>query len=583
MRVFHDKMPQQRTLSQNLKAFIPKSFQCLSQGYSLLAFRNDLIAGISVGVIAFPFALAVAIGADIPPERGLFTAIIAGFLISLLGGSRVQIGGPSSTFIVILYGIMLRHGFDGMLMATLMAGVILVFFGFAGLGTYIKYIPYPVVTGLTTGIAVVIFSSQIKDFLGLNMGNVPIEFVGKWQSYWEYLGTWDPKSLGLGIGTLAVIIYFRRYKPRIPGAIIALSAAGFVTWIFHIDVPTIGSRFGSLPRYLPTPSFPAFEFSEMLILVPDALTIALLAGMESLLAAVVSEGMTGWRHQSNCELVAQGIANIGSALFGGMPATGSLSRTAANIKAGASTPVAGMIHAGFIFLIMFLFAPLAMQIPLTALAAVLLILAWNMSEIHHFVHLFTAPKKDVVVLITVFILTVLINITAAVQVGMILAAFLFMKQMSDLSDVISTTQFFEDNGENIEGAYRDPDSISRKEVPEGIEVYEINGPFFFGVADRLKNVFNELARPPKIFILRMRRVPTIDASGMHALEEFYTECKRQGTLLLLAGVKKGPLRDLRRYHLDELIGEDHIFFHINSALEFSRELLRVEKFQKAMR
>ncbi|MEZ5314856.1 MAG: sulfate permease [Chlamydiales bacterium] len=576
-------MPQPKTLFQRLNTFVPKSIQCLSQGYSLIGFRNDIIAGITVGVIAFPLALAVAIGAGIPPERGLFTAIIAGFLISLLGGSRVQIGGPSSTFIVILYGIMLRHGFEGMLMATLMAGIILIFFGLIGLGTYIKYIPYPVVTGLTTGIAIVIFSSQIKDFLGLQMGNVPIDFLGKWQSYWKHLGSWNLKALSLGIMTLGIIIYFRHYKPKIPGAIIALSVTGLITWIFRIDVPTIGSRFGTLPRYLPSPTFPMFEINEMLILVPDALTIAILAGMESLLSAVVSEGMTGWRHQSDCELIAQGIANIGASLFGGIPATGSLSRTATNIKAGASTPMAGMIHAGFIFLVMFLFAPLAMQIPLTSLAAVLLIVAWNMSEIHHFLHLFTAPKKDIIVLITVFIFTVLINITAAVQVGMILAAFLFMKQMSDLSDVVSITQFFEDQGSNIEGSYRDPDSISRTEVPEEVEVYEINGPFFFGVADRLKNVFNELSRPPKIFILRMRRVPTIDASGMHALEEFYIECKRQGTLLLLAGVKKGPLRDLQRYHLNELIGEDHIFSHINSALDFSRELLQIEKFQKAMR
>ncbi|MCH9627928.1 MAG: C4-dicarboxylic acid transporter DauA [Chlamydiales bacterium] len=578
-----NKMPTQQSRSKRLKSFIPKSVQCLRDGYSLPGLRKDLLAGISVAVIAFPIALAVAIGADIPPERGLFTAIVAGFLISALGGSRVQVGGPSSTFIVILYGIMLRHGFEGMLLATMMAGVILIFFGLAGLGTYIKYIPYPVVTGLTTGIAVVIFSSQIKEFLGLHMGNVPVDFMGKWQSYWEHLGTWDPKALGLGIGTLAIIVYFRRFKPRFPGVIIALVAIGLITWIFQIDVPTIGSRYGSLPRTLPTPGFPAFEFGRMLNLVPDALTIALLAGMESLLAAVVAEGMTGWRHQSNCELLAQGVANIGSALFGGMPATGSLARTAANIKAGASTPVAGIVHAACIFLIMFLFAPLAMQLPLSALAAVLLMIAWNMSEIHHFLHLFTAPKKDVIVLLTVFILTVLINITAAVQVGMILAAFLFMKQMSDLSDVVATTQYFEENGQTVERSYSDPDSISRKEVPEGVEVYEINGPFFFGVADRLKNVFNELSRPPKIFILRMRRVPTIDASGMHALEEFFTECRRQGTLLLLAGVKKGPLRDLRRYHLDELIGEDHIFSHINSALEFSRELLRVEKFKKAMR
>lgn len=575
-------MPQE-TLAKRLKTFIPKSIQCLREGYSIPTFRKDLLAGVSVGVIAFPLALAVAIGAGIPPEQGLFTAVVAGFFISLLGGSRVLVGGPTSTFIVIIYGIMLRHGFEGMLLATLMAGCILVFFGLAGLGAYIKYIPYPVVTGLTTGIAVVIFSSQIKDFLGLKMGTVPIDFIGKWQAYWEHLSTWNPKSVSLGLGTLAIIIYFRRFKPRLPGVLIALVVTGFITWIFHLDVPTVGKTYGALPRTLPTPSFPAFNFHLMLDLVPEALTIAILAGMESLLAAVVSEGMTGWRHQSNCELFAQGIANIASSLFGGMPASGSIARTAANVKGGASTPFAGITHAGVVFLIMFLFAPLASQLPLAALAAVLFMVAWSMSEVHHFFHLFTAPKKDVVVLITVFTLTVLINITAAVQVGMILAAFLFMKQMSDLSDVVSTAQYFEESGPAVEKSYWDQDAISRKEVPEGVEVYEINGPFFFGVADRLKNVFNELATPPKIFILRMRKVPTIDASGMHALEEFFIECRRQGTLLLLSGVKKGPLRNLRGYHLDELIGEDHIFAHINSALEFSREYLRVAKFQKAMR
>ncbi|MFZ0565600.1 MAG: SulP family inorganic anion transporter [Chlamydiales bacterium] len=570
------------SFSKRLKTFIPKSFQCFREEYSRRAFRKDLIAGITVGVIAFPLAMVVAIGANIPPEQGLFTAIVAGFLISALGGSRVQIGGPTSTFIVILYGIMLRHGFEGMLMATLMAGLILIFFGLAGLGTYIKYIPYPVVTGLTTGIAVVIFSSQIKDFLNLQMGVVPVDFLGKWQAYWEYIQTWDPKSLGIGVATLAIIIYFRRYKPKYPGVIIALVLVGFVTWLFHIDVPTIGSRYGTLPRTLQPPSLPSFSLNEILALVPDALTIAILAGIESLLSAVVAEGMTGWRHQSNCELVAAGVANIGSSLFGGMPATGSLSRTAANVKGGATTPIAGMVHACVVFLIMFLFAPLTRQIPLSSLAAVLFIIAWGMSEIHHFLHLFTAPKKDILVLVTVFVLTVLINITAAVQVGMILAAFLFMKQMSDLSDVVSLAKITEQNNFPSEESLSDPDAISHKEIPEHVEVYEINGPFFFGVADRLKNLLNELQRPPKIFILRMRRVPTIDASGMHALEEFYIECDRQGTVLLLAGIKKGPLRDLRRYHLDELIGEDHIFSHINSALEFARELLRVEKFKRAL-
>jgi SulP family sulfate permease len=313
-------------------------------------------------------------------------------------------------------------------------------------------------------------------------------------------------------------------------------------------------------------------------LIPDALTIALLCGIESLLAAVISEGMTGWRHQSNCELVAQGFANIFTSLFGGMPATGSVSRTAANVKSGALTPMAGMIHAIGVFLILFALGPLTGKVPLCSLAAVLFITAWNMSEIHHFLHLFTAPKKDIFVLIAVFLLTLLVDITAAVQIGMILAAFLFMKQMSDISDVVSIANYFDEGDEE-----RDPDAIDKREVPEGVEVYEINGPFFFGVADRLKNLLNELERPPLVFILRMRKVPTIDASGMHALEEFFLECKRQRTILLLSGVRKHPLKDLKRYHLDELIGEDHIFLNISSALEFSKELLRVEAFKRAMR
>lgn len=554
----------------------------MQDGYSGARFKKDFIAGVSVGVIAFPIALAVAIGANIPPERALFTAIVAGFLISLLGGSRVQIGGPTSTLIVVMYGIMSMHGFEGMLLATIMAGFILIIFGLTGLGTYIKYIPYPVVTGLTTGIAVIIFTSQLKDFLGLQLGEFPIDFLGRWQAYWNHLGSINPFSILIGSATLGLIIYLRRKRPHWPGVLIALAAAGVVTWAFRLNIDTIGSRYGALPRSLPSPSLPAFHFSVMLELIPDALTIALLAGIESLLAAVVAEGMTGWRHRSNCELVAQGCANIGAALFGGIPATGSLSRTAANVKAGASTPVAGMLHAVCVFSILFLLGPLAAQLPLCALAAVLFMIAWNMSEIHHFLHLFTAPKKDVLVLLTVFFLTLFVDITSAVQIGMILAAFLFMKQMSDLSDVVSVVQYFESgNGNGAEVV--DPDAISKQDIPAGVEVYEINGPFFFGVADRLKNLLNELERPPPIFILRMRRVPTIDASGMHALEEFYNECRRQKTILLLAGVKKNPLKDLHRYHLDTLIGEDHIFSHITQALECAKELLRVEAFKRAMR
>ncbi|MCH9609111.1 MAG: C4-dicarboxylic acid transporter DauA [Chlamydiales bacterium] len=570
-------MDSSQKLSERFKAFIPKSIQCFKDGYSFKSFFKDLIAGSNVAIISFPLALAVAIGVGIDPEHGLFTAVVAGILISLLGGSRVQIGGPTSTLIVVLYGIMLRHGYEGMLMATFLAGLILMIFGFAGLGTYIKYIPYPVVAGLTTGIAVVLFSSQFKDFLGLQMGEVPIDFIAKWQAYFDHIHTFDPTTLVVGFLCLATMAYTRRYKPKIPGVLIALGGAAFISWMFNLNIETIGSKYGTLARTLPSPAFPFFQFHELLDLVPEALTIAILVGIESLLSAVVSEGMTGWRHQSNCELVAQGFANLTSTLFGGLPAAGSISRTAANVKFGASTPISGMVHAGVIFLMMYLFAPLMSRIPLAALAAVLIMMAWNMSELRHFFHLFTAPRRDILILITVFTLTVLINLTAAVQIGMILAAFLFMKQMSDLSGVVSNLRAVDDT------QLVDPDAITDQDVPEGIEVFEINGPLFFGVADRLKNILKELERPPKIFILRMQRVPTIDASGMHALEEFYLECHKQKTTLLLAGVKGGPLKDLKRYHLDQLIGDDNIFPHLIPALEFSRELIRIQRFKQAMR
>lgn len=534
-----------------------------------------MIAGSTVGILAFPLAMAYAIGAGVAPERGLFTAIVAGMLISLLGGSRVQIGGPAGAFVVVLYDIMARHGYEGLAIAAIVAGVILICFGFAGLGTYIKYIPYPVITGLITGIAVVIFSSQIKDFFGLDMGELPASFKAKWSAYFNHLTTWDPTTLGMGIGSLGLIIWFRRFRPQIPGAIITLAIASLFTWAFQLDLATVGNRYGEIPRVLPTPSFPSISFDQVIALFPDALTIALLAGIESLLSAVVSEGMTGWKYQSNTELVAQGLANIGSVIFGGIPAAGATARTAVNVKSGAKTPISGMIHSGMIFLIMYLFAPLVSYIPLAALSAVLIMISWGMSELHHFFHLFSAPKKDILVLVTVFTLTVFANMTVAVQVGMILAAFLFMKQMSDLSDVVSVAPYFRDDEEDESRV--DPEAINKGDVPSGVEIYEINGPFFFGVADRLKNLLNDLETPPTVFILRMRKVPTIDASGMHALEEFFLECRRQRTLFILAGVKKKPLKDLQRFHLDELIGEEHIFAHITSALAFVKDLLDSHK------
>jgi sulfate permease, SulP family len=553
-----------------LKNYIPKSIVCL-RDYSFSTFSNDLAAGSTVGILAFSLAMAYAIGAGVSPERGIFTAIVAGFLISLLGGSRVQIGGPAGAFIVAIYDIITRHGIESLVVVTFLAGLILIFFGLFGLGTFIKYIPYPVTTGLTTGIAVVIFSSQIKDFFGLNIAQVPPGFKDKWMAYFNHFTTWDPISLGVGLGSIGLMIWLRRVRPSLPGAIITVFVASLVTWLFNLDIETIGSKYGSIPRVLPSPSWPHFSFDNVLTYFPDALTIALLAGIESLLSAVISEGMTGWRFQSNCELVGVGLANIGSCIFGGIPAAAATARTAMNVKCGAKTPISGMIHSLTIFLVMYLFAPLATKIPLTAIAAVLLMVSWTMSEIHHFLHLFSAPKKDIVVLITVFLLTVLVGITVALQVGMILAAFLFMKQMSDLSDVISIAPFFDESQK--EESSIEPIALNKKEIPQEVEIYEIRGPFFFGVADRLKNLLNSLERPPKVFILRMKQVPTIDASGMHALEEFFIECKRQHILLLLSGVRKNPLNDLKRFRLDLLIGQEHIFPHIHQALRFAKNYL----------
>ncbi|MEG0287250.1 MAG: SulP family inorganic anion transporter [Victivallaceae bacterium] len=559
----------------SLKHFIPRIFFCLKEGYSLKSLKKDLIAGITTGVIAYPTAIAIAIGVGLPPQQGLYAAIIGGFIASALGGSTLLISGPTSTFIIALYSVLAKHGFDGLILVTVLSGCLLIGFALIGLGNFIKYMPYPVVTGLTTGIAVIIFSAQIKDFLGLRMGdNLPVEFLSRWKAYWDYLWTWDPKTLAAGLLTLLIIIYFKKYKPGYPGVMIALVVVSVGATLFNIDIPTIGSRYGAPPSSFPLPSLPHFGLTKILALMPDALTIAVLAGIETLLSAVVADGMTGERHQSNCQLMAQGLANIGSAFFQGIPVTGSLSRTATNIKSGGLTPLAGMIHSLFLFVVLFLLCPLTVKIPLACLSAVLIMIAWSMSEIHHFVHLFTAPKQDVLVLIAVFTLTVLTNITSAVQIGMMLAAFLFMKQMSDLSDVVSTANYFDDTKTSSK---EDSEILMKQDIPDDTEVYEINGPFFFGVADRLKNLLNDIEKPPKVFILRMSRVPTIDASAMHALEEFYLECEKQNTVLLLSGVKKTPLNDLKGYHLDELIGEDHIFSNLKDALDFAKALVRLEQ------
>lgn len=574
---------------------LPQVFDSLREGYTARAFLADALAGLTVGIIALPLAMAFGIASIpervaqelasqhawlSPPAMGLYTAVIAGFLISAFGGSRVQIGGPTGAFIVIVYGIAERHGYAGLATATLMAGVIVTMMGVAGLGAMIKFIPYPVTTGFTTGIAVIIASSQLKDFFGLTVpGGVPGEFIEKMEVLGHHAASWRPATLAIGAGTLGMLILQRRFAPKLPGPIVAVIVATVVALLWKqadptASIETIGERFGELPRTLPMPAAPAFSFDLIRKLVPEATTIALLCAIESLLSAVVADGMTGHRHKSDAELVGQGVANVASSFFWGLPATGAIARTVANVKTGARSPIAGMLHAAVLLLFMLALAPLAKTVPLSALAGVLLMVAWNMSELDHFRSLLRAPKSDVLVLLTTFFLTVLVDLTVAVGVGMVLASLLFMKRMSEVSNISAITGSEDDAAERAEGALRSRDSaaLERSELPEGIEVYEINGPFFFGVADRLKDTLSVVAKRPKAFILRMRDVPAIDATGLHALEEFHEKCHRQGTVLILAGVHTQPLFALTKVGLDRKIGIENMTSTIEEALDRGREI-----------
>ncbi len=573
------------------EAMLPKTVVCLREGYGRQFFLNDLLAGLTVGVIALPLAMAFAInsGPGLKPEQGLYTAIVAGFLVSLLGGSRVAIAGPTGAFMPILYAIVAKPGlgYEGLALATVMAGVILIILGAARLGSMIKFIPYPVTTGFTAGIAVIIFTSQMKDLFGLHMEKpVPPEFLMKWQEYFNaarFHGV-NPYATTIGIGGIVIIALFRRFAPRIPGAIVAVVLAGLTIALFHLDdktrfgdlaVETIGTKFGGIPRTLPSPNFDfvkTISYERIRQLIPDATTIAMLAAIESLLCCVVADGMIGGRHRSNVELIAQGVGNIASICFGGIPATGAIARTAANVKSGGRTPLAGMIHALFVLVCMLALAPLAAKIPMPVFASVLVFVAWNMSERDHFKTLFKAPRADIAVLLTTFGLTVLADLTVAVGVGMVLAAMLFMKRMSDVTNVGAIRDELDETGPEFPDLV-DPNSISKRDVPHGVEVYEINGPFFFGVADRLKDTLRGLERPPKVFILRMRRVPVVDATGMHALDEFRGKCQKQNTVLLLAGVHTQPIFAMTQYGLVDKIGVENMYGNIDDALNRAREIV----------
>lgn len=551
--------------------FVPKLISTLQEGYRLAVLRQDALAGLTVAIVALPLAMAIAIASGTTPDKGLYTAIIAGFLISALGGSRHQIGGPTAAFVIVVYGVIEKHGFDGLVVATLMAGAMLVGFGALKLGALIKFIPYPVVTGFTAGIALTILSTQIKDFFGLDMAKVPADFIAKWNAYAEAAPSFDGSSTAIALFTLGVIIVIRRFKPAWPGMLIGVVAATLAVHLLHLPVETIEGRFGAIPNHLPAPALPRdLTWHRLYELLPSAITIALLAGIESLLSCVIADGMTGRRHRSNIELVGQGIANIASALFGGLPATGALARTATNIKAGAQTPISGMLHAVFLLLFMWFLAPLAGLVPLAALAGVLVMVAWNMSEIERLRHFVRAPRGDQLVLAVTFLLTVLIDITVALQVGIVLAALVFIRRMVQITGVTAVAGADLARRAETEAGAK---ALAELHVPKGVEVFEISGPFFFGIATKLADILDQIEKTPKVFILRMGNVPLIDASGVDALVNFIEKNKLRGTKVLLTRVQPQPLRILTEMDLVAWIGQDALMPNLTAALDYARRLV----------
>lgn len=543
--------------------YLPKIFNTLKD-YSRDQFGRDLMAGLIVGIVALPLAIAFAIASGVSPEKGLYTAVIGGFIISALGGSRVQIGGPTGAFIVIVYGIVQTHGVNGLVIATFMAGILLIVMGLARLGTVIKFIPHPLIVGFTSGIALIIFSSQVKDFLGLRMGAVPAGFLDKWGAYATHAASTSVYAAGLAVATVVIILAWPRITHKVPGSLVAIVVTTTLTLVFKFPVETIGSRFGAIPSSLPAPVLPKLDLDTIRNLVQPAFTIALLGGIESLLSAVVADGMIGGNHKSNMELVAQGTANICSAVFGGIPATGAIARTATNVKNGGRTPVAGITHAAVLLLIMLFVGKWASLIPMATLAGILVVVAYNMSEWESFIAVARGNASDRAVLLTSFLLTVFIDLTVAIETGMVLAAFLFMRKMIQFSNVNILT--------NTSTA--DPEGIEKFTIPEKVEVFEITGPLFFGAAYKFKDAMKFIEQPPRVLILRLRQVPIIDATGIKTLEEVFKESTHRGTKLILSEIHSTQvMQALQEARLVFRVGKANIKGSLKDALTRSREIL----------
>ncbi len=546
----------------------PKLVTVLREGYSRKQFSSDIVAGIIVGIVALPLAIAFAIASGVKPEQGLYTAIIAGFVAAVLSGSRAQITGPTGAFIVIVYGIVKQYGYDGLAVATFIAGFLLLAMGIAKMGVILRFIPYPVTIGFTSGIALIIFSSQIPDLFGLQIAAVPPEFILKWHSYAQHWQTFNLSAFFLGAFSLGIVFLFPRITHKVPGSLVALVLATVAAALFHLHVETIGSRFGDVPNYLPAPRMPEVSWSLITKMFSPAITIALLGAIESLLSAVVADGMLGTRHRSNMELIAQGAANIVSPMFGGIPATGAIARTATNIKNGGRTPISGIVHAVTLLLVMLFFAKWAALIPMAALAAVLIYVAYNMSEWQTFLQILRSPKSDIAILITTFLLTVLIDLTVAIEVGVVLAAFLFMQRMANATQVgFKTRELLEEE----EG--EDPKAIAKRVVPPGVEVFEIYGSLFFAAVDQFKDALRRVEKNPKVLILRMRHVLVLDATGLKALEDLYRKMKKDKATLILSGVHAQPLVVMDQAGFLDRIGQDNLQPDIDNALNRAREIL----------
>lgn len=514
--------------------FTPKLVSALREGYGPAQLRADAVAGLSVAIVALPLALAIAIASGASPEKGLQTAIVAGLIVALLGGSRFQIAGPTGAFIPVVYAVSVRHGYDGLVVATLLAGLMLVAAGLARVGTLLRFMPQPLITGFTAGIAVIIFTSQVRDLLGLDLASVPAGFLPTARAVWAAADTVNPWAAGLAGASVAAIVVLRRVAPAVPGFLVVVVAGAVAVALLDLPVTTIRSQFGALPPALPALAVPALTADRVLELLPSAFTIAFLGGVESLLSAVVADGLSGRRHRSDMELVAQGVANVASGLLGGLPATGAIARTATNIRAGAVSPLAGVCQSLCLLAFLLVAMPVVSWVPLASLAAVLAVVAFNMSEHRQFRELLAAPGGDRLVLLAVFGLTVLVDLTLAIQVGVVLAALLFMRRMAEVVELQSGTALF--GADAGEGA-GDPGAGQRTPLPPGVEVFQLTGPLFFAVAGRLEETYARLYPPPRVFILRMSLVPLVDASGVQALRSLARRCARDGGVLVLSGVR----------------------------------------------